>query len=377
MLQLHVISPDLPFPLNRGEALDTFYLIENLSQLGMHIHLHAFTSSRVSYESLEGICESVRYYAKKKSLRPLPVKYPQSVSSRALDDLLVNLLGDEAPILFIGNTTTYFLGHPDLSQRVKMVRMHNLEWEHYYQLAQQEPNILRRKYYSAESRLLKEWESMLEYADLILPISPKGTAYMKGLYPKKTQFLPAFHPFEQVSSIAGQGGYCLFHGNLGMDDAHESVLFLIEEVFQYMPDIPLIVAGADPQPEIIEAISAFNHIVLRPNPGEHEMMDLLHQAHIHVLPTLRSASVKHKLIHSLFTGRFVMVNPYMINQTGLEFSTIVADDAVSFRGQIRAYWEQPFTEIEIAQRKATLSPTYNNFLNAQRLSSLLNNGKLV
>lgn len=294
MLQVHVISPELPFPLYRGEVIDVFCLIDNLHRLGLKVHLHAFTSSRVSYDALESICASVQYYPKKKLLRPIPSKYPHAVSARAVDDLLANLLGDEAPILFIGNTTTYFLGHPDLSQRMKMVRIQNLEWEHVYQMAQHEPNILRRTYHATESRLLKEWELMLEYADLILPISPKGTAYMKEMYPDKTQFLPAFHPFEQVSSIAGQGGYCLFHGNLGREDAHESALFLIEEVFQFMPDIPFIVAGADPRPEIIEAINPFNHIVLRPNPGEHEMMDLLHQAHIHVLPTLQSASVKHK-----------------------------------------------------------------------------------
>ena len=62
-----------------------------------------------------------------------------------------------------------------------------------------------------------------------------------------------------------------------------------------------------------------------------------------------------------------MVNPIMVNQTGLEFNTLIANTPEEFRSMVREYWEKPFTEIEIAQRKASLNSQFNNFLIAQYL----------
>ncbi|MEO0899284.1 MAG: glycosyltransferase, partial [Bacteroidota bacterium] len=330
-----------------------------------------FEYKRPQAPLLHEYCYEVRYYPRKSLFRSLPVKYPHIVTSRASDDLLKSLLLDDIPILFEGLHTTYFLGYPDLQDRKTWVRMHNIEWEYYYQLAQREQRVFRKQYLNAESRLLQEWEAILQYANKILTISPKDTVYFQDQYPDKTVYIPAFHENEEVTSKKGQGKYCLYHGNLSVPENHEAAMFLIYEVFQYLQDIQFYIAGSDPQPDLISAASSFRNIFLRHNPGDQEMEDLMKYAHIHVLPTFQSTGIKLKLINALFKGRYVLVNPLMVSQTGLEFNTILAETGEEFRSKIREYWETPFTEIEIAQRKANLMSQFNNFLSGQRLLAML------
>ena len=368
-MHLHVISFDIPYPANYGGVIDVYYKLVALAELGVKIHLHCFEYGREPSEELEMICEEVNYYPRKGIINSLPVRYPHIVRSRKSDEMLNRLLMDDIPILFEGLHTTYYLSHPDFERRLKLVRMHNIEWEYYYQLSQRENRYWQKKYLMAESRQLKHFENILPFADHILTISPKDTTYYKELY-KNVTYLPAFHPFTQVSSKSGSGKYCIYHGKLSVPENHEAAMFLIYEVFSDL-HVPLIIAGSDPLPELISAIAAFDHVSLRHNPGEAEMLDLLMNAHIHVLPTFQATGIKLKLVNSLFTGRFCLVNPLMVNQTGLEFSCLVAESPEEFQDQIIDLFRQSFTEIEIAQRKANLNQLFSNERNAEKIVKLL------
>ncbi|MEO1449875.1 MAG: hypothetical protein AAFV07_10125 [Bacteroidota bacterium] len=371
-MHLHLISFDVPYPANYGGVIDVYYKLRALHNQGQRVHLHCFDYGRGVREELELLCEKIYYYPRKPILRSLPVKYPHIVSSRGVDTLLKNLLQDHAPILFEGLHTTYFLSHPELETRLKLVRIHNIEWEYYFQLSQREDRYWYRQYYQAESRLLRTWEDILSYADHLLTISPKDTDYYTSKHPS-VHYLPAFHAHGRVSSRTGKGEYALYHGKLSVAENHEAAMFLIYEVFADLP-YPLFIAGGEPKPALIEAINQFEHILLHPNPGEAEMADLLQHAHVHVLPTFQATGIKLKLINSLFAGRFVVVNPPMINQTGLEFSTTVAHEPAAWHRVLNDLFRQEFTEIDLAQRKASLSKHFNTARNAEKIVALLQQG---
>lgn len=368
-MHLHVISFDIPYPANYGGVIDVYYKIKALADLGIRIHLHCFEYGREPSEELDRICEKVYYYPRKSILNSLPVKYPHIVKSRRSEELLNRLLMDDIPIFFEGLHTTYYLSHPEFEKRIRLVRMHNIEWEYYYQLSQREHRYWQKKYLMAESRQLQYFENILPYADHILTISQKDTDYYREKFEGVT-YVPAFHPYSEVSSRAGRGNYCIYHGKLSVPENHEAALFLIYEVFADL-DIPFIIAGADPMPELIEAINNFSHITLRHNPGEAEMMDLLRDAHIHVLPTFQATGIKLKLISSLFTGRFCLVNPLMVNRTGLEFSCVVAESPQEFQDHIIELFQTPFSEIDIAQRKATMNLSFSNKKNAEKIVKMI------
>ena len=368
-MHLHIISFDIPWPANYGGAIDVYYKIRALAEAGIKIHLHCFQYGREQADELNLFCEEVYYYHRKGIFTTLPVRLPHIVSSRKSSKLLKRLIKHEFPILFEGIHTTYYLSHPRLENRKKLIRMHNIEWEYYYQLGQREPQYWNRQYYLAESRQLQHYENSLAFADYILTISPKDTEYYREKF-IPVEYLPAFHGNLSVSSQTGKGDYCLYHAKLSVPENHEAALFLIREVFHHI-DVPLIIAGLEPLPELISLINEYNHITLRHNLGDGEMLDLMRNAHIHVLPTFQSTGIKLKLINSLFTGRFVLVNPQMVHQTGLEFSTVVAVDGPEFQQRIKELFDTAFTEIEIAQRKANVGKLFSNTENAKKVLALL------
>ncbi len=366
---LHLVSFDVPYPPNYGGAIEVFYKLKALHESGAQVHLHCFEYGRGFPEELEDFCASVRYYPRKKILQALPVRYPHIVRSRRSEQLLHSLLEDPYPILFEGLHTTYYLSHPKLEDRRKVVRLHNIEWEYYYQLSQKESTYMKRQYMAAESRQLQAWENVLPFADLLLPISPKETEYYQERF-RNVAYLPAFHSNHGMTSLPGQGDFCLYHGNLSVAENHEAAMFLIREVFAHLP-VPLIIAGSHPQPDLIFELSRHDHIVLRHDPGESEMEDLLRKAHIHVLPTFQSTGIKLKLLSSLFNGRHVLVNPPMILQTGLEYYCEIAEDAPAFQRLILQLLDKPFPKTEIERRKALLKGTFSNARNAEKLLEYL------
>ena len=181
-MHLHVISFDIPYPANYGGVIDVYYKLVALAELGVKIHLHCFEYGRIPAEELEMICEEVHYYPRKGIMNSLPVRYPHIVRSRKSEEMLDRLLMDDIPILFEGLHTTYYLSHPEFERRLTMVRMHNIEWEYYYQLSQRENRYWQKKYLMAESRQLKHFENILPFADHILTISPKDTVVVRFLF---------------------------------------------------------------------------------------------------------------------------------------------------------------------------------------------------
>lgn len=353
--------------------MDVYFKMKALKEAGVDIILHCFQYNRAQAKELEEICHEIHYYDRLPASRALPIGKPHIVKSRQHPALLQRLLQDDIPILFEGLHTTYYLANPDLAHRKLLVRMHNVEWEYYQHLARQERNLWKRQYFSAESKLLKSWESILSYADHLLTISPADTTHYQELF-EGVDYLPAFHPYSEVESKPGRGDYCLYHGNLGVIENEQAVYYLIRDVFS-QGSIPLVIAGSNPGESLIRLISAYDHISLRHNPSENEMGELLANAHIHVLPTFQDTGIKLKLLTSLHKGRFVVVNEPMVNNTGLEFGTRICRSSAEFRDTIRELWEQEFTSIDLAQRDAALGQTFSTQDNAMKLIEFIRMAK--
>ncbi len=349
--------------------MDVFYKMQALKEQGIQIILHAFQYNREPAEELWDVCEEIHYYARKSIGQSLPIGKPHIVKSRQHPDLLNRLFQDDIPVFFEGLHTTSYLAIPDMARRKKLVRMHNVEWDYYHQLALQERNPMHRQYYTAESRLLKSYEQVLEHADHILPISPPDTAYYQDRF-EGVEYLPAFHPYNRVETAMGRGTYCLYHGNLQVIENEQAIFYLIRDVFAHL-DIPLIIAGNHPGESLIRLISAYDHITLAHDPDETQMRELLAEAHIHVLPTFQATGIKLKLLTSLHQGRFVLVNEPMVRGTGLELAVEICRSSEEFRAMIRQLWETPFSAIDIAQREASLGNTFSNVRNAEKLVEII------
>jgi hypothetical protein len=370
-MKLHIISSDVPFPPDYGGMVDVFYKVKNLHEAGVKIYLHCFEYGRGTPREMSDYCEEVFYYQRKTGVKGLSLTLPYMMYSRRDNALLENLQRIDAPILFEGVHTTYYLSHPSLKERFKMMRNQNLEQEYYTLLARREKHLLKKAYYLAEAILLRKKESKLQDADVFLTVAEHDHDFFRKAYPqKKHEYIPSFQPYNDVRPEEGKGTYCLYHGNLGHPENVEASLFLLREVCT-QSDVPFLFAGKDPSDKIKDAINELPNCRLIANPSMKEMEQLIAGAQVHVLPTFQATGLKLKLLHALFNGRHAVVNKAMVQGTGLAEACHIAETPSSFREKIKALMEIPFDEEAVLLRKSLLMQRYNNRDNAARIIAYL------
>ena len=366
---IHIVSFNVPYPPNYGGVIDVFYKIKALYDAGVKVHLHTFHYGREQSEKLQEICHSVYYYPRGKFYQAIYSRVPYIVGSRQSDNLLSNLINDECPILFEGLHTCFYLSHPAIKNRLKIVRMHNIEWDYYNSLGKAERNFFRKFYFFSESKKLRQYEDVLKDADIILGISPNDTEYLAERF-SNVHYLPAFHSNTVVSCKNGFGGYALYHGNLSVQENNQAALYLTRKIFEDL-DYPLKLAGSKPLNTLIGDVHKNDRYELIANPDDHKMMDLISNAHINVLPTFQATGIKLKIINALFNGRYCVVNKEMVLETGLEELCHVTQSAEEMKAIIRELSEKEFSEAEIEHRKKVLTQKFSNNANAQQLIELI------
>lgn len=366
---LHIISFDVPYPDNYGGVIDVFHKIRHLHQAGVKITLHCFTYGRERSSELEKLCEKVYYYPRHTGKLKLFNSLPYIVISRTHPELIKNLRKDDAPILFEGLHTTYLLSEPDIRKRKTIVRTHNIEHEYYNHLAQLEQHPFKKIYYTTESKKLLRYEPLLKHAGRIAAISNDDFHYFQNQY-GNTILTPAFHAFDEVSSLTGRGDFCLYHGNLSIAENHEAALWLMEEVLPHLHQ-QIIIAGQHPRKELRQKAARYPQIKLISNPDHLEMDRLIQQAHVHLLPAFQNSGIKLKLLHALYRGRFVIANAMMTGGSGLESICVLAETPADFANAIHSVFETTFGLEQISFRKKLLEEKFSNATGAAQIVQLL------
>jgi hypothetical protein len=148
---------------------------------------------------------------------------PYIVSSRINHELLNNLKKDDAPILFEGLHTCFYLDHPELASRNKSVWMHNIESDYYQNLSKADKNFIHKIHFSVESKKLKKYENILYAAQNIFCVNQKDAEYMTK-YCKNTMFVPLFHLNETVDILNESEDYILYHGSLDVVENNQAIV---------------------------------------------------------------------------------------------------------------------------------------------------------
>jgi glycosyltransferase involved in cell wall biosynthesis len=357
----------VPYPPDYGGVIDVFYRIKALHQAGVKIHLHCFEYGRGRYVELSQYCEKVYYYQRETLSAGIPMHLPYIVSSRINPELLKNISKDNHPILLEGIHCTYYLYHGELSKRKVLVRLHNVEYEYYRQLAKTSANFYKKIYFNLESRLLKKYEVRIAGKAKLLALNEKDKeTYQRIFSATDVEFLPSFLPVTQVESHTGKGDYCLYHGNLSVPENVKAIMWLLENVFNELK-VPFIIAGKNPSTSLIKEIDKNNNAQLFENPSQDTMDELIKNAHIHLLPSFNTTGIKIKLLIALFKGRFVVTNAASLEGTHLEPLCYQADTQSAYMDRIEKLFKTSFTDEDINKRKEVLNKLYDNEKNANQL----------
>lgn len=366
--ELNVIAFDVPSPPNYGGVVDIYYKLQALHKEGIKIHLHCYQYGRGSASDLKKICKSVTYYPRRTFRNPFYGKLPYIVATRNTRAMIENLNKNDFPILFEGLHCCYYLNHPSLKDRIKIVRTHNIEHDYYKNLEMVEDNFFKKYFFRLESERLKKFENNLKLANIVAAISPNDYKYFNKHY-KNAIYLPAFHPNTEVNINIGRGKHLLYHGNLGVGENDEAALFLVRNVFSKL-EYPTIIAGNNPSPVLKEEVEKYPNITLQDKLKSNQILSLIKNAHVNVLPTFQSTGIKLKLVNSLFIGRHCLVNDKMVKNTGLETLCKRANKPEDFIKAIKKLWTKEFTEDDIEQREKILTKGFSNQENVKILTEL-------
>jgi len=366
---LHIVSFDVPYPANYGGVIDIYYKIKALHAQGIRVYLHCFEYGRAEALTLESICEKVYYYKRKMNKQQLFLSLPFVVVSRSSEKMMENLLRDKYPILFEGLHSCFHLDDSRISNRIRIVRTHNIEHDYYKNLAKVERSLFRKMYFGMEGRKLQRFEKILHKADFIATISSADAKTLVACY-KNIHHISAFHANEQVRIKEGRGSFCLYHGNLEVGENNEAALYLVNEIFSKIK-IPLVIAGRKPSAELKMAIEKYDHIQLKANINTPEIDELISNAQINVLPTFQATGIKLKLLAALFNGRHCVVNVPMVVNTGLESLCSIQNSPEEMAAEIKRLFELPFDMNEKERRTTILNESFSNTTNVKKLIDLI------
>jgi hypothetical protein len=365
---LHIISFIVPYPVNYGGVFDIYHKIVSLHKAGVKIYLHCFTEHNRRQQELNKFCEKIFYYPRKKGVAGLSFRLPYIVASRMDEELWRNLESDNHPVLIEGIHSAGWLLKRTPSNRTVILRLHNVEHEYYRQLFLNSSSTINRIYYHFESVLLRKFEKKIAgIPDLILAVSEQDVqTYRQRFDVKNIQVLPVFTGFTNDTPPSGTGYFCLYHGNLSVPENEKAVAWLLNEIF-FDSDLPFVVAGKNPSPELKQFIARFDNAKLVSDPSVEKMRSLIADAQCNVLPSFNNTGIKLKIINALFHGRHCIVNNAAVRGSGVESVCHIAKNAQQFRETVRKFSVLPLYEEDVITRKKILNDLFDEDKNCATL----------
>lgn len=362
---LHIISFHEPYPPNFGGVIDVFYKIKSLKEQGINIILHTFTDNKkINTEPLNSLVKKLYVYPRKRSWFQWIEGKPFSVFSRYDKQLLKNL-SDQHPILFDGLQTTAVLEKLNTANRKIFLRMHNVEWVYYQELAKYEKNPFKRAYFMRESFLLKQFEQkIINKFEGIFCISLQDEAYYSSLYPNaKVHLLPPFHGFEKRIATDKLGDYVLYHGNLAINE-NEYIASKLIQISDKLK-LPLIIAGKNPNQSLILNIKQYSKVKLLSNPDEITMKKLMQDAQIQIVAAAQGAGVKLKMLGALHAAKWIITNENGLPDIQCATFCLVENDFSKYPVLINKHIDYLPSMNQIEERLDYLNHNFSNFTNSQ------------
>ncbi len=370
---INIVAFDIPYPPNYGGVIDIYHKVKSLHELGYKVILHVYLyGGKQPAPALDRICHKVYYYQRRRLINPFSGDLPYIVSTRNDEQMLANLRHNQYPILFEGLHTTYYLSHPALKNRFKIVRTHNVEHDYYRALEDAESSFFKKYFFRIEADRLANYEKILKHADLIAAISPADELYYKKNF-STARYVPAFHSNGGFQNKTGRGKFLLYHGNLSVGENNKAALYLVHEVFSKI-DRPVVIAGNNPSKQLQTAVRDNPHITLVHKISSSDILKLVQEAQMNVMVTFQSTGVKLKMLNALHRGRHCLVNTAMVQDTGLEELCSVADTPEALVERIHELWEIPFSKREIELRQEILLKDFDNKANAEKLMQFADAG---
>ena len=330
--KIHIVSFDVPFPPDYGGVLDVFLRAKGLKALGYYVILHCYEYGRGRNHDFSEIADEIYYYDRKNGVKSALSSLPYIVKSRNSEALLNRLLEDNFPILLEGQHSTFWINELLKKQRKVAIRMHNIEWQYYRDLAKDAKTTSERLFFSLESRKLRKQELKLKGVPLLCISKSDQEYYQNGGF--QALYLPVTINPDLVLTPMESEPFGLYHGNLSVPENVEAVHKLIQENQREKIELPIVIAGKNPSAGLQKKIESQGWKCI-PNPGDSELNDLMRSCSVHLLIGFKSSGIKLKVIRALLTGKPCISTKEMTGTSGLEKHCEIWDPVLPLAGKIK------------------------------------------
>lgn len=318
--RIHIVSFDVPFPPDYGGVLDVYLRAKALKQAGYSVVFHCYEYGRGRTHDFSEIADEIHYYDRKTGIKSLLSTLPYIVKSRSSEELLNKLLADDAPVLLEGQHTSYWANELVKHNRPVAIRMHNVEWQYYRDLAKSAKTSSERLFFTLEARKLKKQERSLRNIPVLCISENDRNYYEKWGFTALN--LPVTIHSDLILEPQEGKRFALFHGNLSVAENLEAIDALISENRRNKLDIPVVIAGKNPGKLVLEKIRKEGWECIA-NPTDSELNDLLRSCSVHLLIGFKSSGIKLKVIRALLSGKPCIATQEMLGNVVFEKHCII------------------------------------------------------
>lgn len=330
--KIHIVSFDVPFPPDYGGVLDVYLRAKGLKQLGYSVILHCYEYGRGRNHDFSEIADEIYYYDRQTGVKSVLSSIPYIVKSRNSEALLKRLLADDSPILLEGQHSTFWINELLKEHRKVAVRMHNIEWQYYRDLAADAKTTSERLFFSMESRKLRKQELKLKGIPLLCISKSDQEYYQNGGF--QALYLPVTINPDLLLTPTESEPFGLYHGNLSVPENVEAVYKLIQENRRAKIDLPIVIAGKNPSANLVKKIEGQGWKCVA-NPSDSELNDLMRSCSLHLLIGFKSSGIKLKVIRALLTGKPCISTKEMTGTSGLEKRCEIWDSVLPLASKIK------------------------------------------
>lgn len=343
------LTSEIPYPPYGGRS-GMFHRIEQISRYH-RIYLFSIAYSQEEKETegdMRKYCEEVHYYNRNESVAKKLLKtlaLPYTVASRTIRALSkdIEALLDRVKI------DVAIVDFPNMALNARglarhgipiTVHQHNTEYRRMHELSKVKTiSVAKRLAYYQESIRLELYEAWLYRSGMVKTItfvSEDDMAFFRKRWPRCTadlQMVPVGADKMECAPVPGKRRL-MFVGRL--DEVAvpniEAILWFHREVLprviSAVPDVHLIIAGANPSERVLSLAS--EHIEIIPNYRRVE--DVYSLADCAVLPILSGGGVKGKLLEAAALKRIIVTTSKGIEGTKFrpQEHVLLADDAEGF-----------------------------------------------
>lgn len=352
-LNIVVVAPRFPFPLDRGDRLTIYNLLQFFSKRH-RVSLVCFLEADQDpswVDKVKPFCEQVvtvplskaRVYTNSVlgvlGRVPLQVRY---YADPAMTEAVHKLVATQKPDLLYAHTIRMGQYIEPFHNLPRVLAMQISMTLNYRRLAERAKGLLRKRLYTLEYRKLRDFEG--QYArkfDKVLLISPHDLQAIERDAPKDNVFFSPhgvdYEFFTADPAVEKVPSSLIFTGNMGYAPNVDAARFFYEQIFPFVrervPDVRWTIVGTSPAPEVVALADDPAVTVTGRVP---DLREYLNRAQVAIDPLRVGAGLQNKVLEGMSMG-LPMVITSVANE-GIQAvhpkTILVADEPETFAQHI-------------------------------------------